>query len=164
MNTSALNELIAVIQEELALGEKLLVNLDGQRKAILSWSITDLMHQIEAREPLLRSLAELEASRHQTMARFSHLPDEKPSLKEIIGRFPESEREIVSLRHLQSRLQDVYFRLQAEEKALLALMGNLLEHIREALHPLGLPSVSLYGENGTTVPQHPASGLIQGKA
>lgn len=163
MNTSALNELIAVIQEELAVGEKLLVNLDAQRKAILNWSITDLMRQIEAREPLLRSLAELEASRHQTMARFSHLPGEKPSLKEIINRFPESEREIVSLRHLQSRLQDVYFRLQAEEKSLLSLMGNLLEHIREALSPLSFCTAPVYGEKGISPSNRPASGLIQGK-
>jgi hypothetical protein len=158
-----LSNLTSVIEEEILLGQELLDNLGGQRKAILSWDVAALMQWIQDREPRVRRVAALEETRRQVLARLIGAADASPSLKELLAGLPQ-EPETARLSQLQNRIRDIYGRLRDEESRLLELMQNLLEPLREALRPLSLCPAPVYGENGTTSRVRPASGLIEGKA
>ena len=114
----------------------------------------------------------------------AHLGQEKnPSLREILAQLSFQDRESLGQEELraesknpalshsaQDRLgylwhqaREIYSRLQQEEKRLMSLMGNLLEHFREALGLLSHPPVRLYGKRGTFTSPRPKSGLVQGK-
>jgi hypothetical protein len=157
--TQELTELAAAIGEEIALGQDLLDNLSAQRKAILGWRISTLIERIESREALLLSLGAVEERRLRIT---SQLSGEGASLKEILSRTSPSEQ-TAELGRLREEARRTYTRLQADEKSLLALMENLLVHIREALSPLTFPEVRLYGEQGASGASRPSSGLIEGK-
>jgi Mg2+ and Co2+ transporter CorA len=157
--TQELTELAAAIGEEIALGQDLLDNLSAQRKAILGWKISTLIERIESREALLLSLGAVEERRLRIT---SQLSGEGASLKEILSRTSPSEQ-TAELGRLREEARRTYTRLQADEKSLLALMENLLVHIREALSPLTFPEVRLYGEQGASGASRPSSGLIEGK-
>jgi Mg2+ and Co2+ transporter CorA len=157
--TQELTELAAANEEEISLGQDLLDNLSAQRKAILGWKISTLIERIESREALLLSLGAVEERRLRIT---SQLSGEGASLKEILSRTSPSEQ-TAELGRLREKARRTYTRLQAEEKNLLALMENLLAHIREALSPLTFPEVRLYGEQGASGASRPSSGLIEGK-
>jgi Mg2+ and Co2+ transporter CorA len=157
--TQELTELAAAIGEEIALGQDLLDNLSAQREAILGWRISTLIERIESREALLLSLGAVEERRLRIT---SQLSGEGASLKEILSRTSPSEQ-TAELGRLREEARRTYTRLQADEKSLLALMENLLVHIREALSPLTFPEVRLYGEQGASGASRPSSGLIEGK-
>lgn len=156
--TQDLNELAAAIGEEISLGQDLLDNLSAQRKAILGWEISTLIERIESREALLLNLGAVEEKRQRIVSQFggeeAHL-----SLQAILGR-ASSDAQATELSRLGGQARRTYTQLQAEEKSLLSLMENLLGHIREALSPLTLPEVRLYGN--TAAPRS-SSGLLQGK-
>jgi hypothetical protein len=159
--TQELTELAAAIEEEIALGQDLLDNLSAQRKAILGWKISTLIERIESREALLLSLGAVEERRQRIASQLSGA-DAQISLKEILSR-TSSSQPTTELGRLREEARRTYTRLQAEEKGLLALMENLLAHIREALSPLMFPEVRLYGEQGASGASRPSSGLIEGK-
>jgi hypothetical protein len=156
--TQDLTELAAAIGEEISLGRDLLDNLSAQRKAILGWEISTLIERIESRAALLLNLGAVEEKRQRIVSRLSG-EEANLSLQAILGR-ASSAAEATELSRLGEQARRTYMQLQAEEKSLLSLMENLLGHIREALSPLTLPEVRLYGN---TASARPSSGLIQGK-
>ncbi|HEY3304555.1 MAG TPA: flagellar export chaperone FlgN [Candidatus Binatia bacterium] len=159
--TQDLTELAAAIGEEISLGQDLLDNLSAQRKAILAWQISTLIERIESREALLLNLGAVEEKRQRITSQLGG-GDTNLSLQAILGRASSAEQ-ATELSRLREQARRVYAQLQAEEKSLLSLMENLLGHIREALSPLTLPEVRLYGEQGAAGASRPSSGLIQGK-
>jgi hypothetical protein len=156
--TQDLTELAAAIGEEISLGQDLLDNLSAQRKAILGWEISTLIERIESREALLLNLGAVEEKRQRIVSRLGG-EEANPSLQGILGR-ASSAAEATELGRLREQARRTYTQLQAEEKSLLSLMENLLGHIREALSPLTLPEVRLYGN---TAAPRASSGLLQGK-
>jgi flagellar biosynthesis/type III secretory pathway chaperone len=155
-------ELIAVIEEEILVGEELRRNLEEQKKALLAWDVAALLHQVDAREPWLRSLGELEQRRQQVMKGIT--PYLSPmTLRELIVKFPSGTPERDRLSSLQEGARKVFTRLQADERHVHGLIENLLAHIQEALSPLIQSDVSLYGETGVAMPRS-RPGLIHGKA
>jgi hypothetical protein len=156
--TQKLTELAAAIGEEISLGRELLDNLSAQRKAILGWEISTLIERIEGREALLLNLGAVEEKRQRITNQLGG-EEANLSLQAILGRVL-SPAEAAELSCLGEQARRTYTRLQAEEKSLLSLMENLLGHIREALSPLTLPEVRLYGK--TAAPRS-SSGLLQGK-
>ena len=159
--TQELSELAAVIGEEISLGQDLLDNLSAQRKAILTWKISALIERIENREALLCSLGAVEQKRLKIVADLGG-ENVKLSLQEILGRASPGAQ-VSELLRLREQARQMYTRLQAEERSLLSLMENLLDHVREALRPLSAPEVRLYGEQGTSAASRASSGLIEGK-
>jgi len=153
-----LTELAAAIGEEIALGRDLLDNLSAQRKAILGWEISTLIERIESREALLLNLGAVEEKRQRITSRLCD-DDGNLSLQALMARASSAEQ-ASELGRLREQARRTYAQLQTEEKSLLSLMENLLGHIREALSPLTLPSVRLYGK---AAPAASSSGLIQGK-
>jgi hypothetical protein len=158
--TQELSQLASVIGEEIALGRDLLDNLAAQRQAILDWKIASLIERIESRETLLSNLGAVEQRRKQLVVRLAGTEDARSSLQEILYRVQPSA-EAGELARLGGEARDLYTRLQTEEKSLLGLMENLLQHIHEALDPLTRPEVTLYG--GSSASARAPSGLIQGK-
>jgi flagellar biosynthesis/type III secretory pathway chaperone len=158
-----LNQLAAVLEEEIAVGEELRRNLAAQKQAIVEWDVAQLLEQIEAREPRLVCLSQLEKKRSEILKQMA--PSSVPTtLTQLLVQLPPNEVIYERLRELRERARNIFNRLQADEKNLHGLMESLLEHIQEALRPLMLPSVSLYGDTGVASGQRPAAGLIQGKA
>jgi Mg2+ and Co2+ transporter CorA len=161
--THELTELAAVVGEEISLGQDLLENLAAQRQAILEWKISSLIERIEGRESLLSNLGAMEERRRAIVSRLGGTDDATLSLTEILCRVSQADQ-AGELQRLQADARRTYTRLQAEEKSLLNLMDNLLQHIRDALSPLSRPDMRLYGEQGTSDSfTHASSGLIQGK-
>jgi hypothetical protein len=159
--TQDLTELAAAIGEEISLGQDLLDNLSAQRKAILGWEISTLIERIESREALLLNLGAVEERRQRITSRLGG-EEPNPSLQAILGRASSAEQ-ANDLSRLREQARRTYTELQAEEKSLLGLMENLLDHIRGALSPLTLPEVRLYGEQRASGSSRLSSGLIQGK-
>ncbi|HTM10421.1 MAG TPA: flagellar export chaperone FlgN [Verrucomicrobiae bacterium] len=156
--TDDLSELAAVIGEEVSLGRELLDNLAAQREAIFGWQISDLIERIESRESLFSSLAGLERRRKRLVGQLAEDAADI-TLREILADNP-SAKDATALERLQKDARRLYTKLQTEEKSLLQLMENLLDHIHEALSPLSQPQVALYGRPAAA---RVSSGLIQGK-
>ena len=157
-----LAELVAVIEEEILVGEELRRNLEEQKKAVLVWDLVALLQQLEEREPWLRSLGDLEKRRQQAMKEM--IPDiNRMTLKELIAKFPSEAPERERLSRLREGARKIFTRLQADERYLQALIENLLAHIQEAWNPFLQSDVSIYGETGLAMPRS-GPGLIQGKA
>ncbi len=155
-------ELGSIIEEEISVAEELRRNLAEQQKALLAWDVAALLYQVEAREPWLRSLGELERRRHQFMKGITpHLSS--MTLRELIAKFPSGTPEGDRLNNLREGARKVFTRLQADERHVHGLIENLLAHIEEALSPLSQADVSLYGETGVAAPRS-RPGLILGKA
>lgn len=74
-----LNDLAAVLEEEIAVGEELSRNLAAQRQALICWDMDALIAKIEARGPWLRSLGELEV-RRQNLLTQGGAPNESVTL------------------------------------------------------------------------------------
>jgi hypothetical protein len=164
MNMHTLKDLVTVLAEEVRVAEALLHNLAAQREAVLSWDSVTLLEKVEEREVAIRKLGALEERRQEILA---YLPGAcegtRPSCTVLLAQLPPRP-EVAVLDQLRRRALEVYGRLRAEEKRFVALMENLLGHVREALAPLAHPPLHLYGKMGDSRPLHPASGLIEGKA
>lgn len=159
-----LRDLVTVMEEEVQVGEELLHNLAAQRAAILSWDASTLLLRVEEREAILRRLSALEERRQRIVLDLPCLsPSQGPSLRALLARLPEGP-ETITLRRLQQQILDLYSRLRAAEKRVVALMDTLLGHLREALACFCYSPLHLYGKKGATTYGRPASGLIQGKA
>ena len=161
--TGTLNDLAALLEEEIAVGEKLSRNLAAQRRALICWDIDALIAEIEAREPWLRSLGELEVRRQNLLTQVA-APNDSVTLSRLIA---ECSSSLPMCRHLQTvraRARETFARLQADERNMNGLMENLLAHLNAALGPLARPAVALYGDTGAAAPQRPSSAFIRSKA
>jgi len=162
------SELIAVLENEVELGESLLQNLATQKEAILAWDSTALLLHVEKKEHLVHLLGEMETQRQEIVRAllFAHgisTEDECPSLKVLLSRLPSTPQTTV-LAQLQGRTWEIYSRLRAGEKHLANLMGMLLNHIEEALGSLMPPQrMSMYGGNGALAVVHPEPGIVREK-
>ena len=158
-----LNELAAVLEEEIAVGDELRLNLAAQRRALGAWDLAALIAMIADREAWIRSLNQLEAERARLVE--GQVRSDKPvTLRQLIMACPES---LPARRRLQSAracARQTFLRLQADERDLNALMENLQCHLHEALKPLACPPLSLYSDSGTAPAQSPAAALIHNKA
>jgi hypothetical protein len=162
-----LTELTTVLEEQVGVGEALLLNLAAQQEAILAWDSTALLRQVEEKEQLVRQLTSLEEKRQAVVrrllcARGLPVSGNIPALKELLAQLPPTPQ-VGMLDHLQRRAWQIYSRLRAGEKKLTSLMGILLGHISEALGSLTPPQVPLYGEKGSLTTSRPAPGLVQEK-
>ena len=160
---SYLTELTGVLNQEIAVGEELSRNLEAQRRALVAWDVVSLLLEIEAREPWLLMLGQLEEKRVAVLKQFE--PASAPAtLREMIAQLPADQAERERWRDLQERGRALFSRLHAEERDLNALMENLASHINEALGFLARPTVPLYRETGAADAQRPSAALIQRQA
>jgi hypothetical protein len=165
---ATLTDLLAVLEDEVRLGETLLSNLNAQKEAILAWDSSALLLHVVEKEHLVRQLAEMEKKRQDTVGQLlaAHgLPetDGTPALKVLLTDLPPSPQRAV-LGHLQQRAWQVYSHLRAGEKHLTTLMGMLLTHIGEALDSVTRPtSMATYGGKGILAAARPDPGFVQEK-
>jgi flagellar biosynthesis/type III secretory pathway chaperone len=160
---SELNDLVAVLEEEIVVGEQLCRGLATQRQALVAWDMEALLTGIEAREPLLRTLGELERRRLKILEHRSRA-QQSVTLSHLIGECCDVAKERQRLHSVRARARKTFSRLQADERSLNGLMENLLVHLHEALSPLARPTVALYGDTGAAAAQRPSSALIRNKA
>jgi hypothetical protein len=163
----SLTELIAVLEEEVLLGETLLRNLAAQKEAVLAWDSSTLLKKLEEKELLLRQLAVQEERREEAVQQllFEHgLPDVEgtPALKTLLASLPATPQ-TAALDHLHRRAWQIFSHLRTGEKHLTQLMGVLFDHLSDALGSLTPSQVSLYGGKGTLTTSRPAPGLVQEK-
>jgi hypothetical protein len=157
-----LTGLAEVLEQEIAVGEELCRNLAAQKKALIAWDIVYLLEKIDAREPWLRLLGELEQRRNGIL-RQSHAFTASATLRQAIAQLPIESMERGRLATLREQTRIVFNRLQTDEKDLHGLMGHLMALIQEALSPLLEPMGPTYGERGTAERPRPASALLQSK-
>lgn len=158
-----LNDLTAILEEEIAVGDELRLNLAAQRQALVAWDMEALIARIEAREAWIRSLSELEARRARIVD--AQAGSNTPvTLSQLITACPEGLPARQRLQSIRARARETFSRLQVDERDLNTLMENLQSHLHEALKPLACPSVPLYGDTGAAAPQRPSSALIRSKA
>jgi flagellar biosynthesis/type III secretory pathway chaperone len=162
MNPS-LNELAGILQEEIAVAEELDRNLSAQKNALIDWNVDGLLAAIEAREPWLRLLDELEQKRTRLVARAS-LGKGPLKLRQLIAALPSNAPELPRLRPLQERASHLFTQLQADEQTMHDLMSNILAHIHQAVDALTQPAVARYSESGAPDSQRPSSALLQSRA
>ena len=158
-----MNELAAVLEEEIAVGDQLRSNLAAQRRALIAWDMEALNARIGAKEAWVRSLGKLEAVR----ARMVQIQGDcaRPiSLRELIRACPENLPERQRLESIRLRAREIFLQLQADERDLNGLMETLLSHFHAALKPLASPPVAVYCESGAAASEQPRSTLIRSKA
>jgi hypothetical protein len=159
----ALNDIALVLEQEIALGDKLRLNLAEQRDALVAWDLDALLARIEEREAWIRRLGELEARR----ARIVELRADSPktiTLRKLIEEWPKDIPARQRLQLVRARAREIFLRLQAEERDLNYVMEALLSHFHVALKPLATSSVAVYCESGKTASTGAASALICNKA
>ena len=158
-----LDELAAVLEEEIAVGDELRLNLAAQRKALVAWDMEALIARIEAREASIRSLSELEARRARIV--HAHAASDKPvTLSQLITVCPEGLPARKRLQSARVRARETFSRLQVDERDLNGLMENIHSHLNEALKPLACPTAPLYDDTGVAAPQRSSEALIHSKA
>lgn len=158
-----LTELAGVLSEEIAVGEELSRNLEAQRRALAAWDVVTLLLEIEAREPWLRLLNQLEQKRVAVLKQ--GMPaDAPPTLRDLINQLPPDHAHRGCCRDILERGRALFSRLRAEERDHNALMENLASHINEALSFLTRPAAPLYGESGVADVQRPSAALIHRQA
>ena len=162
MNLS-LQDLAAIIEQEVAIAEELGRNLSAQKQAVIDWNMDKLLAQIEARGPLLHSLDELERQRSNCLGQ-AGFDGNTVKLRQLIANLPSNSAERERLAALQRSTKAVFQRLQSDERYLHELMENLLAHIHGALNSLIPPESAVYGETGAAESARPASTLFHGKA
>jgi flagellar biosynthesis/type III secretory pathway chaperone len=157
-----LNELMALLEEEFAVGEQLRSNLEAQKQAIVSWDVERLLHEIEGRDALLRSLDAIERKRVARLERMA-VGHKHSSLRELLAQLPREGSAAVRLQNLQTRTRKLFFGLRLAERNLYELTVNLKALLEEALSGLKPVAVPLYGESGIASPRPPAASLIRSK-
>ena len=158
-----LTELASVLENEIAVGEELYRNLEAQKSALIAWDLANLLEQIEAKEPWLRSLSQLEEKRCEILKGIGST-NSPITLRQIINTMPQAGSERALLSQLREHVRKVFSGLHAEEQNLHELMRNLWAHIQEALSSLTHPLGSVYSKSGVTSPGRTRSGLLHGKA
>jgi hypothetical protein len=160
---SDLEDLAALLEGQIALGEELRRNLACQRQALVTWDMEGLIAAIEVREVSLRSLGDLEGRRLE-MLKQHWVTATGVNLAQLISQSPDGSPMRQRLQSVRTRALETFSRLQADEYSFNGLMESLLAHLREALTPLARPAVPLYGDRGAAAPHRPSSALIHSKA
>jgi hypothetical protein len=163
MMSLELNDLAVVLEEEIAVGDQLRLNLAEQRDALAAWDLVALIARIEAREAWIRSLGELEARRAHILEAQADT-EKHVTLSELIRACPEDLPARQRLQSVRARARETFLLLQAAERDLNRLMETLLSHFQVALKPLASSPVAVYGESGATASQRTLSALICNKA
>jgi hypothetical protein len=157
-----MNALATVLEEEIAVGDQLRLNLAAQRDALVAWDMDALNAKIEAREAWIRAFGELEGKRARIVEMQSarrHLV----TLRELIGACSDDLPARQRLESLRVRARETFLKLQADERDLNGLMETLLSHFHAALEPLASPPVAVYCESGAAACERPSSALIHNK-
>jgi hypothetical protein len=135
-DSELVRQLIAVLEEEVRVGEKLLHNLAAQREAILSWDSSALLERVEEKEVLVRKLGAMEERRQEIMA---HLPcarvEKNLSLRELLAHLSLQDRKSLEQEELrvqgakgqESRAQSQESRAKESGSKPLALSSKLSE-------------------------------------
>lgn len=160
--TLDLIDLVALLEEEIAVGEKLLLNLAAQRQALVAWDMRKLLTEIDAREASIRALNELEI-RRVNLVRTQESAD-PVTLGQLIRGCPESLPARHRLESVRAKARAIFLRLQKDDRDLNGLMKTLQTHLHEALKPLACPAVPLYDESGVALLQPPSSAIMRNKA
>lgn len=155
-----LNDLAAILEQELAVAEKLENNLAAQKQAIVDWNTEELLAAIDAREPWLRRLGELEEARSVCVAQ--HDDSKKLSLRDLLALVPPTAPQLPQLRALQRQTKQIFTRLYADERRFNALLKNLRNLIDEAWSPLMQSTPPTYDESGEG--QRPTANLLHSRA
>ena len=163
MSPVEIAELVSVLEEEIAVGEKLARNLDAQRQAIAAWHAAALLEDLEVREIELKSLALLEHRRLELLAKASSA-GEPVTLRWIIAGLAADDGQRLVLSNLRDRIRGLFTRLSAEEKMLRKLMENLLSHIQDALLAFPEPGRPIYDGTGLARTPDDRLGLYHNKA
>lgn len=158
-----LSRLAEILEQEIAAGEELSRNLAAQKQAIIDWDVERLLREIEAREPQLQALAELENRRRLVLAEIRS-PQGPPTARRLIAGLPPESPERARLSGLRERTRRTFSRLQADEWTLHRVMENIFCHIQEAFGSMTAPSVPLYGETGAPAAQRASSAFLRSKA
>ncbi len=161
MNT-ALSHLLDVLEEEIAVGEALSRNLAAQKQAIVAWDMAGLLRELEAREPALQHLAELEEKRSRILGELRS-SEEPLTARRLIAELRQDAPERDRLRGLRERTSLTFTRLHADEWNLHRLMEALVGHSQDAFGSSTVPSVPLYGETGAPAPQRTSSAFLRNK-
>jgi flagellar biosynthesis/type III secretory pathway chaperone len=159
--TVSLDDLAAILEQELAVAQALENNLAAQKQAIVDWNAAELLAAIDSREPWLRRLDELEQARSRCLAQQDN-PNKNISLRGLLAREPKSASAVPRLRLLQQQTKQIFTRLDAEERRFNALLKNLSNLIDEAWSPLLQAAPPTYGENGAE--QRPAGNFLHSRA
>ncbi len=154
-------ELERILEAEIGAGEALRRNLAAQRRAIVDWDAAALLEQIQAREPWLRLLDELEERRRGL---FKNFFKDETTLAEIIDHGCGDDSEKLRLRELRRRSRQLFTGLQAEERALHELMAHLLAHIEAAFSSVASAPAPTYGDTGAVERPSASSALLHSKA
>ena len=157
-----MDQLAALLEQEIAIGDQLLLNLAAQRNALAAWDMGTLNMTVAARKDWLRSLEELEVRRASMFANQSS-PGHLITLRELIRTSHQDSPERQRLESIRARARETFLRLQADERDLNELMETLLSHFHAALRPLTSPSLAVYSESGAAAAVRPSSALIHSK-
>lgn len=155
------DKLTQLLREEFSVGEQLEQNLAAQKKAIVAWDVVQLLELIDAREPWVRRLGQLEAQRTAWLGRSA---PHSSTLRQLIADLPPEHSSKHQLESLRSQCKGIFMQLHAEEASLRRLMENLLSHIEEALSPLVKPESPTYGVAKANSRDRGASTLMESKA
>jgi hypothetical protein len=158
-----LNDLAEVLEEQIAVGNRLRLNLAAQRQALVAWDMEGLIAGIEAREIWIRSLNQLEVRRARIVETQGRSGG-PVTLNQLIMACPEGLPERRRLQSARSRARETFSRLKADQRDLNGLMESLKSHLDEALKALAGPSVDLYSETGVAPSQGAPSALIRSRA
>jgi len=126
-------------------GDALCRNLKAQKQAIVAWDVAELLVQINAREPWIRSLGEL-ASRRCHIVGETYVFNEAATLRQTMAKIPNDSVEKTRFIALRERTRNTFVQLQEEGPHLHLLMENLLSHIQEVFAPVLQPASPTYGE------------------
>jgi FlgN protein len=162
MTPASVEELVSVLNQEIAIGEKLARNLDAQRQAIIDWDAARLLEQVEARELDVKSLAVLEERRRELLLNAS-ATGEPVTLRRIMSALSDDQQRL-ALSNLRERIRQIFTRLSAEEGMLRKLMDSLLTHIQNALAAFPEPRRAMYDESGLARDPADRYGLYHNKA
>jgi hypothetical protein len=158
-----LGEFAALLEEEILVGEQLRDTLVKHRHALAVWDVNALVASIEVRQAGVRRLAELEARRHRIIESVQKFGT-PVRLRMIIQTAPVQASSKEYLRVLRSRAQEVFVRLQAEERDLNEVMTAFRSHFVHALQLLKTPSAAGYSGRGANSTERTISALMCHKA
>ena len=159
--TVSLDDLAAILEQELVVAQELENNLTAQKQAIVDWNAAELLAAVDSREPWLRRLGALEQARARCLAQADE-PDKNISLRALLARAPQSASAAPRLRLLQQQTKEIFTRLYADERRFNALLKNFSQLIDEAWSPLLQAAPPTYGENGAE--QRQAGNFLHSRA
>jgi hypothetical protein len=142
-------ELPILLEQQIAVGERLRATLLAQREALMTWDMNALIASVESRFGLIKSLQALETRRCYILESMS-VVGSAPNLKELANCC--KDREVLAQRLLSLRAQayDTFCRLQADERDFVRLMSSLVLMLRAALESQSRYA-SIYSKAGVAI-------------